>query len=190
MDSSSYMIPNPYKYHEWKAKIGILLHSKGLYRVSMDLENEPNVIVDKDKSHNQMDEDNGLLFLSIYLDLIFHIDGLTTPIQVWAKLESLFGVQDMIRAHQLENELISLSLRSFESMEGFFTKLNSLIIILNQCGFEKKEYQLMLSILSKLVPEYSIFVSIFHATRLDILNTLMVEHFPCHLFFVENTFIL
>ena len=38
--------------------------------------------------------------------------------------------------------------------------------MLNICGIEKEYDQLILSILSKLGPDYSIFVSTFHATRL------------------------
>ena len=67
----------------------------------MALKNEPNVVVEKSKWHNRMDEAYGLLCLSISLDLLFHLDGLTTSKQVWTKLESLFLVQDEIRAHQL-----------------------------------------------------------------------------------------
>ena len=92
------MILNPFNYHEWKANIGILLHSKGLYRVSMALENEPNSIVEKAKWHNRLDESYVFIFLSISPDLIFHLDRLTTPNQVWNKLESLFGVQIKLRA--------------------------------------------------------------------------------------------
>ena len=87
------MILTPFNYHEWKAKIGILLRSNRLYRVSMDLKNEPNSVVEKDKWNNRLDEEYGLLWLSIFLDLLFHLDGLTTPNQVWTKLEFLFGVQ-------------------------------------------------------------------------------------------------
>ena len=94
MDSSSAMILNPFNYHEWKAKISILLRSKGLYRVSMALENEPNSVVEKAKWHNRLHEAYGLPFLSISPDILFHIDGFTTPNQVWTKLESLFRVQD------------------------------------------------------------------------------------------------
>ena len=64
-----------------------------------------------------LDEAYGLLCLSISPDLLFHLYGLTTPNKVWTKLESLFGVQDEIRAHQLENELFSLSPRNFDSIE-------------------------------------------------------------------------
>ena len=105
--------------------------------------------------------------LSIFF---FHLDSLTTPKQVWTKLESLFGVQDEIRAHRLDNELFSLSPISFDSIEGFFTKFKSLCLFLKKCGIDKKECQLILSIISKLGPENSVFVSTFHATMLVISN--------------------
>ena len=66
----------------------------------------------------------------------------------------------------MEIELFSLSPSNFESLEGFFTKFKSLVLMLKQCGIEKAYDQLILSILSKLGPDYSVFVSTFHATRL------------------------
>ena len=92
MDSSSAIIITSFNYHEWKSKISILLRSRGLYRVTLALENEPNVVIEKAKWHNRMDETYGLLCISISPDLLFHPDGLTTPNQVWTQLESLFGV--------------------------------------------------------------------------------------------------
>ena len=79
MDSSSAIILIPFNYHEWISKIGILLHSKGLYRVTLSLENEPNYVVEKDKWNNRLDEAYGFLFLSISPYLLFYLDGLTTP---------------------------------------------------------------------------------------------------------------
>ena len=99
MDSYSYIILNPFKYHESKDKIGILLCSKGLYKVTLALENEPNAVIEKAKWHNKLDEAYGFIFLSIYPDIIFHLDGLNTPNKVWTQLESLFGVQDELRDH-------------------------------------------------------------------------------------------
>ena len=109
MDSPSSIILTPFNYHKWKPKISILLHSTGLYIVTLALENEPNIVIEKAKWDNRLDEAYGLLFLSISTDILFHLDGLTTPNQVWNQLESLFGVQDDLRAHQLEIELFSLS---------------------------------------------------------------------------------
>ena len=138
----------------------------GLYRVTLYLENDPNAVIEKAKWNNRLDEPYGLLCLSIYPDLLFHLYGLTTPNQVWTQLESLFGIQDELRAHQLEIELFSPSPSNFESLEGFFTNFKSLVLILNQCGIEKEYDQLIPSILSKLGPDYSDFVSTFHAIRL------------------------
>ena len=63
-----------------------------------------------------------------------------------------------------------MSPSSFDSIQGFFTKFKSLVLMLKHCGIEKKDDQLILSILSKLGHEYSVFVSIFHATSLVISN--------------------
>ena len=89
------------------------------------------LIVEKSKWHNRLDEAYGLLCLSISPDLLFHLDGFTTPNQVWIKLESLFGVQDELRAHQLDIELFSQSPSNFDSLEGFFTKFKSIVLMLN-----------------------------------------------------------
>ena len=145
------MILTPFNYHEWKSKIGIVLCSKGLYRVTLSLENEPNVVTEKAKKwHNRLDEAYGFLILSISIDILFHIDGFTTPNQVCTEIEALFEVQYEIRAHQLEKELFSLSPRIFYSIEGFFTKFKSFVLMLKQGGVENKEYKLIIFILSKL----------------------------------------
>ena len=56
----------------------------------MALEIEPNEVVEKEKWHNRKDEAYGFLCLSLSPELIFHLDGLTSPNEVWIKLESLF----------------------------------------------------------------------------------------------------
>ena len=133
MDSSSTMIFNPFNYDEGKAKTGILLRSKGLYGVTLALENEPNATVKKDMWHNKLDESYGLFPPCISPNILFHIDGLTTTNQVWTKIESLFGVQDELRVHWLEIEFISISPSSFDSIEGLFTKFKSLVLMLKHC---------------------------------------------------------
>ena len=71
-----------------------------------------------------------------------------------------------MRVHQLENELISLSPIHFTNLQELFTKFKSILVELNACGVKKEEDQLILSILSKLGPEYSVFVSSFQASKL------------------------
>ena len=75
-----------------------------------------------------------------------------------------------MRGHHLENELISLSPAQYETIEYFFTKFKALVLQLKQFGIEKKDDHLILSILSKLAPEYSIYVSTFHSNKLTTRN--------------------
>ena len=60
----------------------ILLRDKGLYRVTMATEGDPNAFAEKIKWHNRRDEAYGLLCLSISRELLFHIDGLKSPYEV------------------------------------------------------------------------------------------------------------
>jgi hypothetical protein len=160
------LILNPFNYFEWKTEISLLLRSKGLYWVTMGTEKEPIAAVEKIKYFNKLDEVIGLICISISRDILFHISGATTPDVVWTTLEGLFSKQDAMRVHQLENELISLSPIHFRNLEELFTKLKSLLIELNACGVTKGEEQLILSILLKVGPEYSVFVSSFQASKM------------------------
>ena len=129
MDNSLYLLTY-FNYHQWKEDMEVQLHSRGLYRVTMNIELEPNVAAQKIKYGNKLDEAYGLLCLSIYKYLIFHISGLKTPNETQDHLDTLFDKQDDLRIYQLENELISLNLGSFESMNEFFTKCKHLILYL------------------------------------------------------------
>ena len=75
-------------------------------------------------------------------------------------------MSEYFKRHQIENELISLNPSSFESLQLNFTKFKAFVLQLKQCGIEKKEEKLVLTILSKLDPNYSVFIFTFHATKL------------------------
>ena len=77
---------------------------------------------------NRRDEAYGLLCLSISIEFLFHIDGLTSPNEVWENIEDIFGNIDEMRGHQIENELISLSPNSFESLQLYFSKFKALVL--------------------------------------------------------------
>ena len=128
MDQSQKIILTPFNFFEWKAEMEILLREKGLYRVTMATEADPNAAVEKIKWHNRRDEAYGLLCLSISRDLLFHLDGLTSPNEVWEKLVEIFGKIDEMRGHQIENELILLSPSSFESLQLYFYKFKALVL--------------------------------------------------------------
>ena len=65
----------------------IFFRVKGLYRVTMETKAEPNAAAEKIKWQNRRDEAYGLLCLTISRDLLFHLNGLTSPNEVWEKLE-------------------------------------------------------------------------------------------------------
>ena len=89
------------------------------------------------------------MFTHISWDLLFHLEGLRTPKEAWDKIESLFGKKDELRGNILENELISLQPSSFKSIQQFFTKYKSLVLQCKQCGLERKDEQIGLSVLRK-----------------------------------------
>ena len=124
MDQSQKTILTPFNLFEWKEDMEILLRVKGLYRVTMAIESEPNAATNKIKWNNRRDEAYGFLCLSISKDLIFPLDGLTSPNEVWEKLVEIFGKTDEMRGHQFENELISLS-PIFESLQLYFSKFKA-----------------------------------------------------------------
>ena len=134
MDQSHKIILTPFNFLEWKEKMEILLRVKGLYKVTMATKADPNATAEKIKWHNRRDEAYGLLCLSISKDLLFHLDGLTSPNEVWETIIEIFGKTYEMRGHQIENELISLSPNSFESLQHYFSKFKDLVFQLKQCG--------------------------------------------------------
>ena len=52
----------------------------------METEVDPNAAAEKIKWNNRRDEAYGLLCLSISRDLLFHLDTLTSPNDVWEKI--------------------------------------------------------------------------------------------------------
>ena len=84
--------------------------------------------------------------------------------------------------HQLENELISLSPRNFESLQVYLSKFKALVLQLKHCGIQKKDEQLILAILLNLGPHYSVFVLTFHASNL----TIQTRKMPSLAYFMES----
>ena len=105
-----------------------------------------------------------LALLDLPSPMIFYIASCTHPHDAWTTLEGIFGKPDRIRKFKLENEIIGLSPCDFDNIQEFFSKFNSIRLELSNCGITKDDEQLILSILSKLGPKYSIFVSTFYAT--------------------------
>ena len=142
-----------------------LLRSKGLYRIATGQETKPN---DEDKAakwENRQDQARGLIGMSISPDLRFHIAELDTPKEALDQITKVFGIKNEIRAHQLENELLTLDPNNFSCIEDFLSKFKTLRYLLEGVKVKKDDSNLIYSILTKLGPAYSVFVSTFHSTR-------------------------
>ena len=81
----------PFNFHQWKGYLEIQLHARGLYRVTMDTEEEPTHVIDKAIFLNKKDEAFGFLCLSISKALLFHLSGLKKSKQIWDQIASLYG---------------------------------------------------------------------------------------------------
>jgi hypothetical protein len=72
-----------------------------------------------------------------------------------------------MRGHMLEVELFTLGPKIFDNIQYFFTKFKYLLSQLKACGVDKskEEKQMVLTILSKIGLEFSVFISTFHTVR-------------------------
>jgi hypothetical protein len=72
-----------------------------------------------------------------------------------------------MRGHMLEVGLLTLDPKSFENIQDFFTKFKDLLSQLKGYGVDKskEEKQMVLTILSKIGLEFSVFVSTFHTVK-------------------------
>ena len=147
-----------------------LLRSKGLYRITLGIEATPNEDEKQDKWENKNDQDCGLMGMSIFPDLRFHLEGEDSPIKAWEKLNSVFGIKNEIQTFQLENELLTLDPSNFPSIEDYLSKFKTLKLLLEACKVTKEEEPLIYGILAKLPLAYSVFVSTFHSIREALFN--------------------
>ena len=94
MENSTTLTPKiltPFNYLDWRDDMQIVLCNKGLYRVTMGREVETQQRIEKSKYLNKLDEAFGFMCIHISRELLFHLDGLRNPKEVWEKIESLFG---------------------------------------------------------------------------------------------------
>jgi hypothetical protein len=68
----------------------------------------------------------------------------------------------------IEVEFLTLDPKTFDNIQDLFTKYKDLMSHIKACGVDKsEEKQMVLTILSKLGPKYSVCVSTFHSVRLS-----------------------
>jgi hypothetical protein len=111
-----------------------------------------------------MDEAFETICSLISPDLLFHISSCKTPNESWTTLEGIFGKQYEMRGHILEVEFLTLDQKIFDNIQYFFTKFKDLLSQCKACRVDKSkgEKKMVLTILSKIGLEFSVFMSTFH----------------------------
>jgi hypothetical protein len=103
--------------------------------------------------------------MSISLDLRYHLQENDDPEEAWDKIESVFGKLNIVRAQQLENQILTLSPSDFCCLGDYLSKFKTLRILCEECKIKMEEECCIYLILSKIGSAYSMFVSISYAMR-------------------------
>jgi hypothetical protein len=141
-----------------------LLRSKGLYRITLGKEKTPTDDDKKSKWDNRNEETRGLIIMSISPDLRYHLQEIDDP-EAWVKIESVFGKLNMIRAQQLENQILSLIPSDFSFLGDYLSKFKTLRSLCEECKIKMEEEHCIYLILYELGSAYFVFVSTFYAMR-------------------------
>jgi hypothetical protein len=138
MKNTSIVLLTSTNYFQWKSSMEDLLRSKGIYRITLGIETTLDEDEKKAKWENKNDQAHGLIEMSIFLDLRFHLDGEDSPVKAWEKLNSIFGIKSEIRIFQLENELLTLDPSNFPFIEDYLSKFKTLKLLLEGCKITKE----------------------------------------------------
>jgi hypothetical protein len=103
--------------------------------------------------------------MSISLELRFQLQEIDDHDEDWENLESVFGKHNIIRAHLLENQILTLSPNVFSCIEDYLSKFKTLRILSEECNINLEEERCIYIIISKLGSAYSVFLSTFYAMR-------------------------
>ena len=82
MENTSIVLLTSTNYFQWKSHMEDLLRRKRIYIITLGTKTGPTDDEAKAvKWDNKNDQACGLIGMPIYLDLIFHLDGLYSPIE-------------------------------------------------------------------------------------------------------------
>jgi hypothetical protein len=72
-------------------------------------------------------------------DLRYHLQEMDDLEEAWDKIESVFGKINIIRAQQLENQILTLSPSDFSCLGDYLSKFKTLIILCEECKIKMEE---------------------------------------------------
>ena len=77
--------------------------------------------------------DIGTLRKYVHEDLIFHIDNCKTVKEAWDKFSSLYEKVEKARGFELDENLMSLDPKEFDTIQDYMTKTNELMSMVKDC---------------------------------------------------------
>ena len=89
-------ILTPFNYIYWREDVNMTLRNKGWFRMTMGRGVERQQYFEKSKFPNQLDEAFGFMCIHICKEILFHLERLRSPKEVWDNIESLFGKHDAL----------------------------------------------------------------------------------------------
>jgi hypothetical protein len=119
----------------------------------------------KAKWDSRNDEAQGLIRMSVAPNSRYHLQEIDDPEEAWDKIESVFGKLNIIRAQQLENQILTLSPSNFSCLADYLSNFKTLRILCEECKIKMEGECCIYIILSKLGSAYSVFVSTCYAMR-------------------------
>ena len=107
----------------------------------------------------------GDICLGVDDKIMYHIKKSSTSKKVWDTLKNLYDKVFEEEIFKIEDELVSLDPKSFDSIQDFIIKVNELRMKLTDCGNPIKDDRLIYNIHNKLPSEYSTFVSSYKTSK-------------------------
>ena len=104
----------------------------------------------------------GDIFLGVDDKIMYQIRKSSTSKEAWDTLKNLYDKVSDEDIFKIEDELVSLDPKSFDSIQDFIIKVNELRTKLTNCGNPIKDDKLIYLIHNKLPSEYSTFVSSYN----------------------------
>ena len=108
----------------------------------------------------------GVIRSCVHGDLLFHIKTCSTSKEAWDKLEQLYGKVDEEKGFQIEDDLLLLDPKNYDTIQDYIIKVNEYRALLKDCGNPMKDDRLIHHILKRLPSEYANFVSSFNTHKL------------------------
>ena len=99
--------------------------------------------------------------MPISKELQIHLQGIDEPNKDWEKMEFVFGKQNEIQGHQLENEFASLNPSEFYF--SYRSNFKTLRTFVEEFKIDKPSNKCIYVILSKLGPSHFVFVSVVYS---------------------------